>query len=329
MEERHHKALIHHDHRNQTGECTNNACRCGQPYQYGLTLFALLSSHGCAKLSDTFRSKVDFAGVGLPLCPNSSFFSQPNLRRGSVARGVVRLQWIMRLAKDQIRQHRAVLEQWQKPSAMLDRARRLMELVGDADLFNQPGIDFVTEAWAAAQFARGRHVLAVRLVSARDEWPDFEVRTRRRKVERWEFTEVDDPRRRRGREMRQMAARHAAGKSAAKSVPMDRLINQAARVPGWIRARCREKAAKHYSSRVGLLIYLNWSEFGARHAEIETGLLAATASARNSFSEIWVLWKTRLYRTWSGGMAAELVKPAPETWDRLPSHAVLVRPPSR
>lgn len=216
----------------------------------------------------------------------------------------------MRLTRDQIRHYRTELEQWQKPSDMLKRVRSLMELVGSTDLFTQAGVDFITEAWAASQFAKARRVLAVRLVGARDQWPDFELRTRRHEVEQWEFTEVDDPARRRGREMRRMEADHAAGKFAGKSVPMERLIKQAARVPHWIRARCRDKVAKHYSGRAGLLIYLNWSEFGARHADVENSFLGATASAKRAFTQIWVLWKARIYRTWSGGVAAPIVKDA-------------------
>ena len=120
-------------------------------------------------------------------------------RAGCMSRRVARLEWLgMRLAKGQVLQHRAALEQWQKPGEMLKRARTLMDLLGNADLFNQPGVDFIVEAWAAAQFAKGRHAFAVRLVGARDQWPDFEIRTRRREIEPWEFTEVDDPGRRRG-----------------------------------------------------------------------------------------------------------------------------------
>jgi ribosomal protein L39E len=132
-------------------------------------------------------------------------------------------------------------------------------------------------------------------------------------VERWEFTEVDNPRRRRGQEMRRVEALRAAGKSTSKSVPIDRLTKQAERVPGWIRKRCKEKVAKHYSGRADLLIYLNWSEFGVRHAEIERTFSVATASAKEAFTEVWILWKDRLYRTWRLRVAAETVKDAPGT----------------
>ena len=125
----------------------------------------------------------------------------------------------MRLAKEKLRENRAALEQWQKPGKMLMRARALMDIMGNADLFNQPGVDFISEAWAAAQFAKGRRALAVRLVAASEQWPDFEIRTRGQVIERWEFTEVDNPTRRRGLEMRRMQARRAAGKMVARSEP--------------------------------------------------------------------------------------------------------------
>jgi ribosomal protein L39E len=221
----------------------------------------------------------------------------------------------MRLTKADIAQHRAALQQWQRPSDMLRHVRALMHTMGNEDLFNQPGVDFITEALAAAQFAKGRRALAVRLVAVRDQWPDFEIRTRRQHVEAWEFTEVDDPKRRRGQETKRMAARRAAGKTAITSVSFDRLFKQAARVPGWIRARCRAKVDKHYPPTAGLLVYLNWGDYGTRHAEIEQSFLTATAIAKDAFTEVWVLWKARLYRTWSGGQAAALTKGAPDTHD--------------
>ena len=220
-----------------------------------------------------------------------------------------------RLAKKEIERHRATLEVWQTPSAMLKRARRLMDHMGDEDLFNQPGVDFITDAWGAAQFGKGRHVLAVRLVPQREQWPDFEIRTRRRTIERWEFTEVDKPRRRRGLEMRRMAHRRAAGRLASEGERWEQLMAQAERVPRWIKRRCRAKAKKFYAGRAGLLVYLNWSDYGARRAEIEGCFIGATAPAKNAFTEVWVLWGARLYRTWRDGNKAELVLNAPGTHD--------------
>lgn len=225
---------------------------------------------------------------------------------------------LTRLTKEQIRQFRARLEAWQRPSKMLRLSRSLMDRMGSDDLFNQPGVDFITEAWAAAQFARARRALAVRLVSGHEQWPDLEMRLRSRVESRWEFTEVDKPWRRRGYQARRMARRLAAGKSTARGVSARQIAKQAAQVPTWIRRRCRAKASKFYSARVGLLIYLNWSDFGWHH-EVAQTFVDATSPAKDAFTEIWILWQTQVHRTWRNGTAAVLVRMAPGTYDRYSS----------
>jgi hypothetical protein len=224
---------------------------------------------------------------------------------------------MVRLEKNQIKQHRAALELWQRPSEMLTVVRKLMNLMGNTDLFNQPGVDFITEAWAAAQFAKGRRALSVRLIDAHEQWPDFEVRTRTREMVQWEFTEVDDPDRRRGQEMKLAERRRAAGGATSEPVPLDAITAQTGEVPDWIRKRCGEKVNKHYSERVGLLIYLNWGNYGLKEEEIEQTFPSATACAKDSFKEVWLLWNLRLYRTWRSGLADHAIKYVPGTIDRL------------
>src|SRR5688572_29566207 len=70
---------------------------------------------------------------------------------------------LTRLSPAEIGEYRAKLEAWQTPKAMLRFYRSLMDRMGSDDLFNQPGVDFITEAWAAAQFAIGRRARRVRL----------------------------------------------------------------------------------------------------------------------------------------------------------------------
>lgn len=219
----------------------------------------------------------------------------------------------MRLSKPEIRRHRATLEAWQRPSQMLKRARALMDLIGDVDLFNQAGVDFLLEAWAAAKFARARGTLRVRLVSAREQFPDFEVRTRARAIEQWEFTEIDPrrPERPRGDEYRQRALRRIAGNHAVEGISIEEMRRQVDRIPSSLRDGCRAKVEKEYGGRVGLLVYLNFSDFGFWYEEIEQSLLSATKVAKDSFTEVWVLWGARLYRKWHDGAAAELVCPVP------------------
>jgi hypothetical protein len=89
-------------------------------------------------------------------------------------------------------------------------------------------------------------------------------------------------------------------------------------VPLWIRHRCRAKARKHYGGCAGLLVYLNWSDYGARQHEIEEALVDATSRARLAFSSIWVLWKARSYQTWRDGQPSSLTLDAPGTRDAEP-----------
>lgn len=82
---------------------------------------------------------------------------------------------------------------------------------------------------------------------------------------------------------------------------------QADRIPSSLQDGCGAKVEKEYSGRVGLLVYLKFSDFGFWRDEIEESLLSATEVAKDSFTEVWVLWGTRLYRKWRNGARAERV----------------------
>jgi len=59
---------------------------------------------------------------------------------------------------------------------MIELCRDMMDYLGSADLFNQPGLGFIREGWAAATFAQARDANIVRLVAEKERWPDFELR---------------------------------------------------------------------------------------------------------------------------------------------------------
>src|SRR5439155_5363968 len=106
---------------------------------------------------------------------------------------------VPRLTTQQLEQHRAAFEKWESPQDLLDKADGIMDYMGSEDCFNQPGLAFVREAWAASKFGLERNVETVRLVHG--EFPDFEFRISTR-IEQWEFTEADVGERRRGLEYR-------------------------------------------------------------------------------------------------------------------------------
>ena len=57
------------------------------------------------------------------------------------------------MSKETIALHRTRVERWQAPSELLHYTDALMDEVGSVELFANPQLGFVTEAWAAAKFA--------------------------------------------------------------------------------------------------------------------------------------------------------------------------------
>lgn len=204
-----------------------------------------------------------------------------------------------RMTKDQIKHHRAAFEQWQGPADMLHQCERISDGMTGAEFFNQPGIQFVRDAWAAATFGELRSVDEVRLVPETDRWPDFELR-HNSTVERWEVTEADIPERRRGQEYRHDPL--GAGDPLLGLDHLENYIAMAERAPEAIRKACAKKANKEYAGRASLLVYLNIADFGVRHDEILRSLGDASAPAKDKFTEVCVLWKGRAYTAWRDGL---------------------------
>ena len=81
---------------------------------------------------------------------------------------------MVRLTQAKKEQHRGWLYQWRSPADMLQHVHATMDELGNVDLFNQAGLEFLRDSWAAATFGNIRNASAVRLVEA--EWPDFELK---------------------------------------------------------------------------------------------------------------------------------------------------------
>src|SRR5260370_41946575 len=94
-----------------------------------------------------------------------------------------------RLGRDEIKQHRAWLNQWRCPADMGACVEKLMNHVGDDALFTQAGLDFIRNAWGAAKFGIAREVVKVRLVD--DNCPHFELIKRHGSKELFELPEAD------------------------------------------------------------------------------------------------------------------------------------------
>ncbi len=194
-----------------------------------------------------------------------------------------------RLTKQQIAQHQDWVCSWRSPDHMLRYVDELTDAIGSVDFFTQAGLAFLREAWAAAKFSVACNATAVRLIL--DEWPDFEIEVNN-SVEVFELTEADLPERKRGEEYRSASD---AG-FPVEDDPVEEWAERANLVPQAITAAVLKKARKKYSKKVNLLIYLNISEYGIRQSEIEFSFGSSIASADEYFTDIWVLWKDRVYR---------------------------------
>ena len=69
----------------------------------------------------------------------------------------------MRMTADEIKESKKQLEMWLPFSEMRKHVDRLMEKLGDEDLFNQAGIGFIREAWVASVFGGKRYASMIRL----------------------------------------------------------------------------------------------------------------------------------------------------------------------
>jgi hypothetical protein len=202
----------------------------------------------------------------------------------------------MRLTANEIRENRLRLANWFSSAEMREEAQRLMELLGSTKLFNQSGVDFICEAFVAAEIGAKRGAAAVRLIG--EERPDIALRFDDGRIESYELVEADRLDRKRGDEY---AALEAAG-NPIYHWPIEEWATPEQAVTS-IRAMAEKKARKAkklaakgtpYPPETRLLIYVNLDDFGAHTEEIERTFSEAVAPARQWFSSIWVLWKSRV-----------------------------------
>ena len=197
-----------------------------------------------------------------------------------------------RLTSGEKTRHRAWLLQWRSPLEMLNYVDDVMECAGGRSHFNQAGIQFIYDAWAAAEFAVFRKATRVRLIN--DEWPDFEMELGG-EAQQFEITEADLPGRRRGQEYRERP-------KGSVDDPEEDWYKRASQVSAALCSSSARKAKKHYSGRAQLLIYLNIPVYEIYQKEIEGCFGDATAPAKDQFESVWVLWKARAYHVWKNGL---------------------------
>jgi hypothetical protein len=202
----------------------------------------------------------------------------------------------MRLTTKERRESRRLLGTWHSPSEMRGLVQSVMDKLGNVELFNQAGVDFITEAWVAADFGEKRSATAVRLIIEANR-PDIALRFHHGEPEIYEIVEADRPRER-GNEHRALAeAGHYHWPIEEWATPKQ--AYEALRRSSEIKAKkAADLAAKGtpYPTNTRLLFYLNLVDFGTHTAEIEQLMPTAVDPARPWFTSIWVSWKLRAYQ---------------------------------
>ncbi len=203
-----------------------------------------------------------------------------------------------KLLKPELSENRNLLAQWRTPGEMAAKVAEIGDTLGARDFFTQAGLEFLRDAWVAAQFGRHRQSTKVRLVADHEQWPDFEAMDERGDVERVECVEADEPGRRRGDYYRAISDRAAAGESTVEHDPVENWLARAEQVPAALATAISKKVGKSYAEQVSLLVLLNINEFGIRQNEIEAAMRLAVIPALPVFRLVWILWKEKLYGPW-------------------------------
>lgn len=195
---------------------------------------------------------------------------------------------------------RARLEQWLPIDQFERELHSVEEVFGEFAPLRSLGsapLGFWRDGKICASYAKFRDATMCRLCP--EERPDFEI-VLRGITYRYEATEVDRPSRRRGLEFDRIIKLKAAGESTVTQDPEEHwLTPELARSA--IGDACRRKLLKDYEADCGLVIYLNWSDYGFHHQQIVDVFQDATSAASTKFASIDILWSGELHQIWDLG----------------------------
>jgi hypothetical protein len=192
--------------------------------------------------------------------------------------------------------YRSRLSEWNTPRRFIETADELTDRISALQVFSPHGV-FARDAWVAARFVSASP--RTPCVSAPTNGPDFETRTRGA-IQRYEVTEADILGRRRHDEYKALARSERDFDFWTRTAADWRA--RAEQVPLALQHAAELKAQKCYATNSArLVVSLNMNTLGYRQKEIEAAMPAATAVAKDTFSQVWVLWTNHLYLLWNGG----------------------------
>jgi hypothetical protein len=189
------------------------------------------------------------------------------------------------LSPEDIRKARADLAVWRAPLDFRAAVVALLKRSRSREFFNNPGHQFLRDAFVLAEFVEREPVDRVRLAAQSEQWPDGYVRIGN-ETKNVEITSADVPGRRIGDEYK--------FPTEAKLDPVDNWVQRAAAIPGALEKAISAKVAKRYGSPALLIVYLNINEWGIREAETERAIIEIKQRHSASFDGLFVLWKGKL-----------------------------------
>jgi len=191
------------------------------------------------------------------------------------------------LSRDELRNARVDLSHWRTPIDFRRTVHTFHKRSRSAEIFNNPRLNFLLDAWTLAEFVHHKSVDRIRLAPPGEEWPDGQVRIGG-KVENVEVTIALEPGRRLGAEYRFTAK--------TELDPIENWQKRAEDIPSALEKAINDKIAKRYSDcgRMWLVVYLNINDYGIRQAECETAIAAVKHRYSASFGDLFVLWKDKL-----------------------------------
>jgi hypothetical protein len=176
------------------------------------------------------------------------------------------------------------LSRWMAPDAFREIVTALHSKCESRELFNNPRLSFLCDAWVLSEFAaRQSGVDDMRMSAPRERWPDGFLR-QNGVLRSIEVTTVLSEGRRLGEEY----------KSQLVEDSVEDWISKAEGLPGALELAIERKVQKKYSVPVELVVYLNINDYGVRQAYCRHVIRSLKSRYSSNFSALHVLWKDEL-----------------------------------
>ena len=190
------------------------------------------------------------------------------------------------LTPNELKRVHEELAVWHSPADTRQAADNLTKRCRSSEIFQNPRLKFLLDAWTLAIFVGHKPVDRVRLAAASDRWPDGYVQIGQR-TENVEVTIALTARRKLGDE-------YKPGPNKPTLDPVDNWVERAEGIPAALEKAIEKKLAKRYGRSCWLVVYLDINEYGIRQRETERAIAAIKQRHAQSFGGLFVIWKDQL-----------------------------------